>query len=199
MADEIVTLREFARRKEVSLTAVQKGCKPEVGRIIPERDPDTGRITGINWTTQESAWEANAKGHFKPKNPAGGRPRKDGEPAKKAATSPAPALDSPPPAPEQGGGSKPMSSTDIQRARELVKLQIDSLKLKEAQKELVPAAEQEKQGQALGAMVINALYNIPERISDDLAGMTDPHEIHKVLTAEIDIAVEQLRKLANAG
>jgi hypothetical protein len=196
MADEIITLREFARRKEVSLTAVQKACKPEVGRIIPERDQATGRITGINWTTQETAWEANAKGQFKPKNPAGGRPRNDGQPVKKAA---APLPESAPAAADQSAGAgKPMSSTDIQRARELVKLQIDSLKLKEAQKELVPAAEQEQQGQALGGAVISALYNIAERVSDELAGMTDPHAIHVLLIREFDQAVEGLRKLANA-
>jgi hypothetical protein len=202
MTDEIISLREFAKRKDVSLTAVQKACAPEKGRITPERD-ETGKITGINWTTQAAAWEANAKGHYKPHSVAGGRPRNDGQATaspktSKAAAGPstAPAA---PPADDQPSTGGPMKLADITRARELVKLQIDNIKLKQAQGELVPAAEQEAQGASLGAMVIAALYNIPERISDDLAGMSNPHDIQKLLTAEIDIAVEALRKLANAS
>lgn len=188
---EEISLRAFATRVGVSLTAVQKGVKN--GRIEAITDPATGKIKGIDWDTQGAAWEANSKGKHKPHTLSGGRPRNDGEPPKKPTQKAA----TPPPPPADGKG--PMSISDIQRAREMVKLQLDSLKLKEAQGELVPAREQEAQGQALGSMVISALYNIPERISDDLAGLTDPHEIHKLLTAEIDMAVEQLRKLANAG
>lgn len=198
MTDEIISLREYAKRKQVSLTAVQKACAPEKGRLTPERD-ETGKITGINWTTQEAAWESNAKGHYKPHNVAGGRPRKDGQaPAKpktQAKASEAPAAD----VPTEGASGGPMKLADITRARELVKLQIDSIKLKEAQGEYVSAREQESQGAALGAMVIAALYNIPERISDDLAGMSNPSEIHKLLTAEIDSAVEKLRGMVGAA
>lgn len=204
MTDEIISLREFAKRKDVSLTAVQKACAPEKGRIIPERD-ESGKITGINWTTQAAAWEANAKGHYKPHTVAGGRPRRDGQAVASPKTSKAaagrssapaapPAADDEPPV---SGG--PMKLADITRARELVKLQIDNIKLKQAQGELVSAADQAAQGATLGAMVIAALYNIPERVSDDLAGMSNAHEIQKLLTAEIDIAVEGLRKLANAS
>jgi hypothetical protein len=184
---QLVTLREYARRKDVSLTAVQKGVKG--GRIVAQTDPETGKITGIDWDTQADAWEANSRGNFKPHTLAGGRPRNDGKPPAKPAQAQTQAEPPQPPA-EKG----PMSLADIQRARELVKLQIDSLKLKEAQGELVPAAEQERLGADLGSKVVASLYNIPERISDDLAGMTSPHEIHKLLLTEIDMAVESLRK-----
>lgn len=87
-----------------------------------------------------------------------------------------------------------MSLADIQRARELVKLQLDNVKLREAKGELVSAADQEKHGRNLASAVISALYNIPDRISDELAGMSDPHEIHKLLQQEIDRSVQELRK-----
>ena len=56
---EIVTLREFARRVGVSLTAIQKGVKN--GRIEAITDPATGKITGIDYATQATAWTANSK------------------------------------------------------------------------------------------------------------------------------------------
>lgn len=204
---EIITLREFARRIGVSLTAVQNGIKR--GRIEAQTDA-SGKATGIDWDTQQEAWTANSKHPQKrPTNIAGGRPRNDGKaPAKpqtKGGTAPregevVDSLESQP----HGGALKrsektpppkgEMTLAEIQRARELVKLQLDNTKLKQAQGELVPAAEVEKQGRNLAGLVISALYNIPDRISDELAGMSDPHEIQKLLLQEFDRAVEELRK-----
>ena len=76
---EIITLREYARRKNVSLTAVQNAIKS--GRITPATHTDTGRISGIDWASQEHAWENNAKHPQKrPHNIGGGRPYLDGRP-----------------------------------------------------------------------------------------------------------------------
>lgn len=91
-----------------------------------------------------------------------------------------------------------MSLSDVQRAREMVKLQIDSLKLKEAQGELVSRAEQEKLGHDLASGLISDLYNLPERLSDELAGMTDPNNIHALMTKEIDNMVKQIRSKLGA-
>ena len=181
---EIVTVREFARRIGVSLTAIQKGVK--TGRIQAITDTATGKITGIDYASQAEAWTANSKHPQKrPHTIAGGRPRNDGEaPAKPAAR--APAEDAPP--------SKGMPLADIRRARELVKLQLDNLKLKEAQGELVSAADVKKRGEKLAGDIISGLYNIPDRCADEIAGMSDPHAIHKLLLVEIDNAVEALRK-----
>jgi hypothetical protein len=190
---EIITLREYARRKEVSLTAVQKAV--ENGRIRAEVDPATGRRTGIDWDSQAPAWEANSKHPQKrPHTLAGGRPRNDGAPPAPPARRSAPAA---PPAPEPEGevADRPgMSLADIQRARELVKLQIDNEKLKEVRGETVPTAEVEKQGRTLASAIIGGLYNIPDRISDELAGMSEPHAIHALLLQEIDRVVSELRK-----
>lgn len=185
---EVVTLREFARRIGVSLTAIQKGVLS--GRVEVIRNPDSGRITGIDYDTQAEAWRANSKHPQKrPHTSAGGRPRADGTPKAPAEQRHQVKPEEAPP-PQPGG----MSMTEIQRARELVKLQLDNVKLREAKGELVPAADQEKQGRSLAAGVISALYNIPDRISDELAGMSDPHEIHKLLLQEIDRSVQDLRK-----
>lgn len=91
-----------------------------------------------------------------------------------------------------------MSLAEIQRARELVKLQIDNEKLKNVKGLSVSAADVETQGKTLASAVIGALYVIPDRISDELAGMNDPNEIHALLLRELDQAVMDLRaKYAN--
>ena len=182
---EIVTVREFARRIGVSLTAIQKGVKS--GRIEAQIDEKTGKITGIDYASQATEWSANSKHPQKmPHTISGGRPRKDGDepakPSRKAAAE----------TPLEKPGE--MSMASVQRARELVKLQIDNLKLKEAQGELISAAEVRKQGHALASGIISGLYNIPDRCADEIAGMSDPHAIHKLLLSEIDNAVEAIRK-----
>lgn len=200
---EIVTLREFARRIGVSLTAIQKGIK--TGRIQAETD-DAGKATGIDWDSQSGAWSANSKApQRKPKNPGGGRPRKDGTPPAKPGTAEpreGEGVESLEPQPTGGALKRSkatpppagqMTITEIQRARELVKLQLDNLKLKEAQGELVSRQKQREEGAKLGATLIASLYNMPERLADDFAGMNDPHEIARVWTEEIDKLVQDMR------
>jgi len=171
---EIVTLREFARRVGVSLTAVQKGVQN--GRIYADKDPKTGRISGIDYDTQAEAWVANAMHPQKrPHNIAGNRTQ----------------LRQPEDSPSPRSG---MPLAEIQRARELVKLQLDNVKLKEAQGDLVAATDVEKQGRQLASVIISSMYNIPDRISDELAGMSEPHDIHRLLLEEIDRAVQELRQ-----
>ena len=75
-----------------------------------------------------------------------------------------------------------------------MKLQIDNEKLKEVRGQSVSTADVEKQGRSLAAIVISGMYTIPDRISDELAGMTDANAIQNLLLQEIDRAVEQLRK-----
>lgn len=186
---EIVTVREFARRIGVSLTAIQKGVKS--GRIEAITDA-TGKITGIDYASQAEAWSANSKHPQKrPHTISGGRPRSDGLPT---AQPQAVGGDRLPRDKNQAEPPGQMTMAQVQRAREMVKLQIDNLKLREAQGELVSAAEVQKQGHALASGIISSLYNIPDRCADEIAGMSDPHAIHKLLLAEIDNAVEAIRK-----
>lgn len=188
---EIVTLREFSRRIGVSLTAIQKGVR--TGRIQAIKD-DSGKITGIDYDSQKDAWTDNSKAPQRmPKTIAGGRPRDDGAPTAKPATATAAKRQAQPKSEQQQQSGT--SLAEIQRARELVKLQLDNLKLKEAQGELVPAAEVRKQGHALATGIVSVLYNIPERCADEMAGMTDPHAIHKLLVSEIDQAIEKIRSV----
>lgn len=187
---EVVTLREFARRVGVSLTAIQKGVK--TGRVVAITDPATGKITGIDFASQGEAWTANSKHPQKrPHTIGGGRPRNDGE----APSAPAAAKSKPkPPDAESTAPKSGMPLADIQRARELVKLQLDNLKLREAQGELVRVAVVKSDMARLAASVKSGLMNIPDRVASQIAGMTEPHEIHALITGEINNAIEQLGK-----
>ena len=198
---EIVTVREFARRVGVSLTAIQKGVKN--GRIQAITDA-TGKITGIDYASQADAWSANSKHPQKrPLNISGGRPRNDGlppaspkigkvadEPATKTRSDALKRNNETPPSPTPGQ----MSMAEVQRAREIVKLQIDNLKLREAQGELVRTETVKADMARLAASVKAGLLNIPDRVSAQIAGMSEPHEIHALLTDEINTAINELNK-----
>jgi hypothetical protein len=54
---DLVSLREFARRKGVSLQAVQNGIKSL--RVTPVRDA-SGKCQGLDWDTEAAKWDNNA-------------------------------------------------------------------------------------------------------------------------------------------
>lgn len=184
----LLSIDDFAERIGASRVSVYKALRE--GRIKGTKSGPSGGYQ-IDLETEAKAWEINRKNPNKiPHNIRGGRPRKDGKPPAEPKTQPRaePPASEPPELDER-------SMNQIQRAREIVKLQLDELKLKEASGELVSAAEVQKQGRSLATGIISSLYNIPERCSDEIAGMSDPHAIHKMLTSEIDVAVEAIRKM----
>ena len=70
---------------------------------------------------------------------------------------------------------------------ELAKLEVDLKR-----KELVPAADVQKESFALGRSGREALANLADRLSYQLAGETDPVRIHAVLTDEHRAALVEL-------
>ena len=59
-------------------------------------------------------------------------------------------------------------------------------------RELVPAAEVKKEAVAMGRSVREALANLADRLSHQLAGETDPAVIHQVLSDEHRAALVEL-------
>jgi len=70
---------------------------------------------------------------------------------------------------------------------ELAKLEVDLKR-----RDLVPAVEVKKEAFALGRSVREALANLADRLSHQLAGETDPARIHAVLTDEHRAALVEL-------
>lgn len=200
----IVSLRDFAAEMGVSLTAIQKGIS--TGRITDAGKNERGHSVGIDADSQAARWRGGAVKQTLPKNVAGGRPRTDKKPTATPATTggsktsvakPAGAPKAAPVDDDVPEAKSGMALADIQKARELTKLRIDTLKLKESEGELVKVADVKADMARLAGMVKSALLNIPERISAEIAGMNDPHDIHTLITKELNQAMLELAKAAN--
>jgi len=70
---------------------------------------------------------------------------------------------------------------------ELAKLEVDLKR-----RELVPAVDVKKEAYAMGRSVREALANLADRLSHQLAGETDPARIHQVLSEEHRAALVEL-------
>ena len=86
---------------------------------------------------------------------------------------------------------------NVSRARkehylsELAKIQVAQQK-----KELMPVTEIKKTSFQLGRSIREAMANLADRLSNEIAGETDPQAIHKLLTEEHRAALEQLVEAA---
>ena len=86
---------------------------------------------------------------------------------------------------------------NVSRARkehylsELAKIQVAQQK-----KELMPVTEIKKTSFQLGRSIRESMANLADRLSNEIAGETDPQAIHKLLTEEHRAALEQLVEAA---
>ena len=67
------------------------------------------------------------------------------------------------------------------------------LRIAEKRRALVPAAEAEEQGRRLAGIIVSALGNLPDRLADELAGMTDPHRMANRIREETDALIQDIR------
>lgn len=68
------------------------------------------------------------------------------------------------------------------------------LKYEQAAGSLVEAEAVKKAAFETGRTIRESLLGIPDRIAGELAGETDPHRVHVVLTREITLALEELAR-----
>lgn len=72
------------------------------------------------------------------------------------------------------------------------------LKYEQAAGSLVEAEAVKKAAFETGRTIRESLLGIPDRIAGELAGETDPHKVHVVLTREITMALEELSRAGAA-
>lgn len=72
--------------------------------------------------------------------------------------------------------------------------QLAEIEVAEKLKTVVSVESVKQQGSVLGSVLINALTNLPDRLSDELATLEDSREIHKLLTSEINMMIIDIRK-----
>ena len=175
----LVTFSEFAAIKGCTKAAVTHATKSRIAAAVVEQD-------GKRWLERDLALELWRKNTLK-NNAA-----KVDEPDP---------IEPPPPRDAQelrrrvaGLPDDEIPELNESRARrehyqaELAKLEVDLKR-----RELVPAAEVQKEAFALGRSVREALANLADRLSHQLAGETDPARIHAVLTDEHRSALVELR------
>ena len=186
---ELISIPEAARRMGVSETAVHKAI--DDGRItVADRTPKG--FARLAWPAVRDQWLANSTTQKRSHVGSRGSPRRgedEGEVLPRSdQDDEAPPVNAPGPA----KGIPPLAQSLAIKAAYQAKTA--RLEFEERSKKVVSAEEVEVTGRKLAAAVISGLYTIPDRISDELAGMSDPHEIHTFLIREIDQVVEELRQ-----
>ena len=76
--------------------------------------------------------------------------------------------------------------------------QLARIEVEEKLKTVVSTESVRQQGAELGSVLLNALTNLPDRLSDELATLDDSREIHKLLTSEINMMIIDIRKQLGA-
>ena len=171
----LVTFSEFAAIKGCTKAAVTHATKSRIAAAVVEQD-------GKRWLDRDLALELWRKNTLKNNvakvdQPDPVKPRDARELRQQVAGLP----------------DDEIPELNESRARrehyqaELAKLEVDLKR-----KELVPAVDVQKEAFALGRSVREALANLADRLSYQLAGETDPARIHAVLTDEHRSALVEL-------
>ena len=171
----LVTFSEFAAIKGCTKAAVTHATKSRIATAVVEKD-------GKRWLDRDVALELWRKNTLKNNaakvdEPDPVKPRDARELRQQVAGLP----------------DDEIPELNESRARrehyqaELAKLEVDLKR-----RDLVPAVDVQKEAFALGRSVREALANLADRLSHQLAGETDPARIHAVLTDEHRAALVEL-------
>ena len=171
----LVTFSEFAAIKGCTKAAVTHATKSRIAAAVVEKD-------GKRWLDRDVALELWRKNTLKNNaakvdEPDPVKPRDARELRQQVAGLP----------------DDEIPELNESRARrehyqaELAKLEVDLKR-----RDLVPAVDVQKEAFALGRSVREALANLADRLSHQLAGETDPARIHAVLTDEHRAALVEL-------
>lgn len=72
------------------------------------------------------------------------------------------------------------------------------LEVEERYKTVISVESVHQQGSELGSVLVNALSNLPDRLSDELATLDDPRKIHELLTSELNLMIIDIREKLGA-
>ena len=173
----LVTFAEFALIKGCTKAAVTHASKSRIAGAVVEKD-------GKRWLDRDLALELWRKNTLKNNNAKVDEPDVAEPPPRDAREL------------RQRVAGLPddlIPELNESRARrehyqaELAKLEVDLKR-----RDLVPAVEVKKEAFALGRSVREALANLADRLSHQLAGETDPARIHQVLSEEHRAALVEL-------
>lgn len=169
-----VSIREYARRRGVSHTAVMKAIKSK--RLEKAVFPD-----GIDTEIADSEWSKQPQEILK-----------DQPTLRPSAKPPPPVQDEPITA---GPAFDKVSSTYAQSraARETYAARIAKLEFEERSGKLIEAEAVKNESFKLARIVRDAMLNIPDRVAAEFAGETNQFKIHARLSEEIRKAIASLK------
>lgn len=168
---ELVSQREYARRRGISHTAVRKAIRS--GRIVPTKGK-------LNPAKADRQWRDNTD-PTKPNNLITGKPRD----ARKRRGPPQPrhleeSDDS------SGGNGTAAGYAKARAARELYQAQMAKLELDERRGELVRADDVKLGVFQMARKARDQLMGLPDRMAAIMAATTDAAEAHRLLEEEVE-------------
>lgn len=220
MAEDWVSLREFGRRHDLSLAAVQKAI--ETGRVTAvKRHALSGRLKAIDAIAAAAQWNANTDPAEAAKNGktqlASDTPREEtawGGAGQGVAATLGPEtelalsqVDQPPGGKPPGGESEPAApGADkdphgyyaARAARERINAAQQQLDYSKALGQLVSVAEVKQLSSRRYRAIRDRVLNIPDRVAAVLAAERDPAQVHATLTAELKRVLHELSDDARA-
>ena len=174
----LITFAELATIKGCTKAAVTHASKNRIAAAVVEKD-------GKRWLDRDQALELWNKNTLRNNNakvseadPVEPRPPKDAKELKQRVNS----------LPDDA-----IPDLNESRARrEHYQAELAKLQVTQQRGDLVPVDEVKKEAFALGRSVREALANLADRLSHQLAGETDPARIHQVLSEEHRAALVEL-------
>lgn len=174
----LVTFSEFAILKGCTRAAVTHACKSRIKAALVEKD-------GKRWLDRDVAlelWNKNTRVQHNSKVSVADPVELPAPKSPKELKARVEAL------PDDA-----IPDLNESRARkEHYQAELAKLQVALQRKELVPAEEVKKTAFSLGRSIREALSNLADRLSHQLAGETDPAVIHQLLSEEHRNALEQL-------
>lgn len=174
----LVSMRELARVRGVSLTAVQKALKS--GRIHTTPGPD-GKPK-IDLEAAMAQWDANTE-----------QAKRRTAPDKAPATAPqAPTTGTNPPTPPPKVPGASSTYADSRAIREAYLARIARLTYEERVGKMVESDRVKLEAFQAARLTRDTLLNLPNKISHELAAEVDPDKVHNLLTRAINGVLDEL-------
>ncbi len=198
MIEDWISLREFARRREVALSAVQKAIA--TGRVTSVKRDERGRVVGIEANQATDEWNRNtdpveAFKSGKILAPPSVQTSGQAFPSLQLEPPPAPPVaKEKPTAPDDDGGYY-----ESRAKREKFAALTAERDYLEAIGRLVSVDELREVSFRRYRAIRDKLLNIPDRVAAILAAEKDPARVHTALTAEIKRVLHELSDDAHAG
>ena len=182
---KFMTQAEYAAHRGIS--------QPRISKLLKTGQIPAGcmkKISGRKLIDRDKADAALSENLDRMYNP---------NPAKKGMPKSKPKKPSKPSKPEMArttktAGTKGMSMADAQKLQAQYKAAILKLDYEERTGKLILAASVDKDFFDIARLTRDAILNIPDRVSAELASMTDTHVISEKLTAELTQALEGLSR-----